>query len=192
MHGRAGYGRRAQGDRPDRTGNGSPVPGWWRAGRPEAQARAQRQSQCWSRSRSLKLMRAVNILGGGGALRFQDGCRGVWGGAEECQGLQTAGESGLRPKWVGGWVRGRKTVCGPQFGLELRVPFGPFVFCPRKIFQMWVGGGVGRGWPQPQMTVRKQWHEPTASMEDCAGLRQGQVQRTIVIFVISVIIVIFP
>ena len=48
------------------------------------------------------------------------------------------------PPVVGGWVRGVR-----ENGLILPAPLTNFMFCRRKIFLMWVGGWVGRGWPAP-------------------------------------------
>ena len=48
----------------------------------------------------------------------------------------------------GGWVCWRPKKFEPKIGLK----FHKFHFCPRKIFLMWLGGWVGRGWPGPQTT----------------------------------------
>ena len=65
--------------------------------------------------------------------------------------------------WVGGWVRGLEKVCVPKISLKFPALLINFIFCPRQIFLMWVGGWVGRGWPGPQTTnpppppVTKEW-----------------------------------
>ena len=38
-------------------------------------------------------------------------------------------------------VRGQKTVCVPKIGLKFPAPLIIFIFCRRKSFLMWVGGG---------------------------------------------------
>ena len=41
-----------------------------------------------------------------------------------------------------GGVRGQKIVCVPKIGLEFPAPLINFIFCLRKMFLMWVGGGL--------------------------------------------------
>ena len=69
-----------------------------------------------------------------------------------------------RPLHSGIWWVGQtpKKICITETSLLFSLCSGNLTFPLRKIFLMWVGGWVGRGWPGPQMTplppaVRKQW-----------------------------------
>ena len=48
------------------------------------------------------------------------------------------------PPPVGGWGRGQQKVCVPEIGLKFPALLINFIFCLRKIFLTWVGGGAGR------------------------------------------------
>ena len=50
-----------------------------------------------------------------------------------------------KPPPGGGGVRGQKKVHVPKIGLKFPAPLINFIFLLRKIFLMWVGGGMG--WP---------------------------------------------
>ena len=49
-----------------------------------------------------------------------------------------------------GGVRGQHKVDVHEITLKLPAPSINFIFCPREIFLMWVGGWVGQPPPPPQ------------------------------------------
>ena len=51
-----------------------------------------------------------------------------------------------RVSHAGGCFAGHKEVCVPKRGLKCPAPSINFILFPRKIFLMWVGRWVGRGW----------------------------------------------